>query len=209
MIPLKDFCSSVISNGFALPTLPIQYSLLSSIAIAAMSHYLPAITRSDWNDDGQSWYEGRWFGIKFTIIPRIALEYGLLYLLKKQGCFSYSVNEALLYSAFSRIVVGTYFLEPTVRFVASSILSEDTFNWFKCMFLDTTEQSNLIDKPVRYIASWEKRVILLLPILPKENIFVPLPVQGLFLIGIGKLFIWTMPPLLEDLGFRNVFSNYS
>lgn len=212
MIPLKDFCSCVISNGFALPTLPIQYSLLTSIAIAAMSRYLPAITRSRWNDDGQSWYEGRWFGIKFTIIPRIALEYSLLYLLKKQGCFPYFVNEALLYSAFSRIVVGTYFLEPTVRFIASSILSEDNFNWFAGKFLDSTEQINLVDhrniswkNRVCYITSWEKRVIFLLPILPIENIFVPLPVQGLFLIGIGKLFTYVMPPLLEDLGFRNVF----
>jgi hypothetical protein len=158
MIPLKDFCSSVISNGFVLPTMPMQYSLLTSIAIAGMSRYLPAITRSSWDDDGQSWYKGRWFGIRFTIIPRIALEYSLLYLLKKQGCFPYSVNEALLYSAFSRVVIGTYFLEPTVRFVASSILSKDNLNWFERKFLDSIEQINLI-KPERYISSWEKRVI--------------------------------------------------
>jgi len=188
MIPLKDFCTSVISNGFALPTLPIQYNLLTSIAIAAMSRYLPAITRSNWHNSGQSWYCGRWFGIKFTIIPRIALEYSLLYLLKNQGCFPYSVNEALLYSAFSRIVVGTYFLEPTVRFVASSVLSVDNFKWFVGKFLNSTEQSNLIEGE-RYIANWEKRVILLLPILPAGNIFVPLPFQGLFLIFISKLFI--------------------
>ncbi len=193
MIPLKDFCSSVISNGFVLPTMPMQYSLLTSIAIAGMSRYLPAITRSSWDDDGQSWYKGRWFGIRFTIIPRIALEYSLLYLLKKQGCFPYSVNEALLYSAFSRVVIGTYFLEPTVRFVASSILSKDNLNWFERKFLDSIEQINLI-KPERYISSWEKRVIILLPILPKGNIFIPLPAQGLILIGIVKLFNALLSP---------------
>ncbi|HEX4839432.1 MAG TPA: hypothetical protein VFU89_03200 [Rhabdochlamydiaceae bacterium] len=188
MIPLKDFCSSIIANHFALPTIPIQYSLLTSIAIAAMSRCLPAITRSEWHDDGISWYMGRWVGIKFTIIPRIALEYCLLYLLKKQGYFPCSINAALLYSAFSRIVVGTYFLEPTVRFVASSVLSEDNFKWFAGKFLDSAEQSNLRKgegKP--YIVNWKKRVILLFPILPAENIFVPLPLQGLILIGIGKL----------------------
>ncbi len=182
MIPIKDFCTSAISNQIILSSLSQKQIIFVSIAMTALSRCLPAITRSNWHRDGEAWYGGRWFAVKSTVIPRIGMELGLLFLLKKQGCLPQSIKSAIIYSVYYRISIGTFFLEPIVRKIASSMLSEKKFDWFEHKFLVSPEQKAFHVLYPHGSVDPGKDALITLAIPAITWTLAPLPVLGLQLI---------------------------
>ncbi|MDP1879852.1 MAG: hypothetical protein Q8K60_02790 [Parachlamydiaceae bacterium] len=200
----KDFCTSFVSNQIILNTASQKQILLTSIVMAALSRIAPAITRSNWHNEGESWYGGRWFAIKTTIFFRIGLEVGLLHCLKKRGSFSHSLKSTALFSILSRVIIGTFLLEPIIRTISSNLFNEKKFKWFEDKFLISPEQKNF-EVLFGGKVNAGKRTLITMPLPATPLLFIPLPIQGALLSSfllICKESMYGPSPVIVRLAVR-------